>query len=119
MSRWHVLNARDVQWWERRPVRLLRRLPTRRGFTEFGFNIGMAQPGQPSALYHREAHQECFLVLRGEALLIVEGEERPLKRWDSSTVPPASSTSSSVPATGRASCSPSAAGSARGDPSIP
>jgi uncharacterized cupin superfamily protein len=34
------------------------------------------------AMYHWEADQEDFLVLAGEALLIVEGEERPLKQWD-------------------------------------
>ena len=34
------------------------------------------------AMYHWEADQEDFLVLSGEALLIVEGEERPLRRWD-------------------------------------
>ena len=33
-------------------------------------------------MYHWEADQEDFLVLSGEALLIVEGEERPLRRWD-------------------------------------
>jgi oxalate decarboxylase/phosphoglucose isomerase-like protein (cupin superfamily) len=34
------------------------------------------------AMYHWEADQEDFLVLSGEALLIIEGEERPLRRWD-------------------------------------
>ena len=34
------------------------------------------------AMYHHEHDQEDFLVLSGEALLIVEGEERPLRRWD-------------------------------------
>ena len=34
------------------------------------------------AMYHRENDQEDFLVLAGEALLIVEGTERPLRRWD-------------------------------------
>jgi uncharacterized cupin superfamily protein len=33
-------------------------------------------------MYHWEADQEDFLVLSGEALLIVEGEERPLRQWD-------------------------------------
>jgi uncharacterized cupin superfamily protein len=32
--------------------------------------------------YHRENHQEGFLVLAGECLLIVEGEERLLEAWD-------------------------------------
>jgi uncharacterized cupin superfamily protein len=34
------------------------------------------------AMYHWEADQENFLVLSGKALLIVEGEERPLRQWD-------------------------------------
>jgi uncharacterized cupin superfamily protein len=34
------------------------------------------------SMYHWEADQEDFLVLSGEALLIVEGEERPLRQWD-------------------------------------
>jgi uncharacterized cupin superfamily protein len=33
-------------------------------------------------MYHHEADQEDFLVLQGEALLIVEGQERTLKAWD-------------------------------------
>jgi uncharacterized cupin superfamily protein len=39
-------------------------------------------PGEPIGMYHWEADQEDFLVLSGEALLLVEGEERPLRRWD-------------------------------------
>ena len=33
-------------------------------------------------MYHRESDQEDFLVLAGEALAIVEGEERLLRQWD-------------------------------------
>ena len=33
-------------------------------------------------MYHTENAQEDFLVLSGEALLIVEDEERPLRQWD-------------------------------------
>jgi uncharacterized cupin superfamily protein len=40
------------------------------------------------AMYHEEPGQEDFLVLRGECLLIVEGEERPLKQWDFVHCPP-------------------------------
>ena len=39
-------------------------------------------------MYHWEADQEDFLVLDGEALLIVEGEERPLRAWDFVHCPP-------------------------------
>ena len=40
------------------------------------------------AMYHWEADQEGFLVLSGEALLIVEDEERPLRAWDYLHCPP-------------------------------
>jgi uncharacterized cupin superfamily protein len=33
-------------------------------------------------MYHREDDQEDFLVLSGECVLIVEGEERRLRAWD-------------------------------------
>lgn len=39
-------------------------------------------------MYHWEADQEDFLVLDGEALLLIEGEERPLRRWDFVHCPP-------------------------------
>jgi uncharacterized cupin superfamily protein len=40
------------------------------------------EPGQPKGLYHAENAQEGFLVIAGECLLIVESEERMLRRWD-------------------------------------
>ena len=39
-------------------------------------------------LYHREAGQEDFLVLRGECVLVIEGEERTLRAWDFVHCPP-------------------------------
>ena len=45
-------------------------------------------PGEPSGTYHWETEQEDFLVPTGEGLLIVEGEERPLKQWDFVHCPP-------------------------------
>src|SRR5207245_2949289 len=39
-------------------------------------------PKQPMSMYHWEADQEDFLVISGEALLIAEGQERPLRAWD-------------------------------------
>jgi hypothetical protein len=38
------------------------------------------------AMYQWETDQEDFLVLSGEPIAIVEGQERPLRRWDSFTV---------------------------------
>jgi uncharacterized cupin superfamily protein len=51
-------------------------------FAQIGYTLAVLKPGQPSALYHREGNQEDFLVLSGECLLLVEGEERRLRAWD-------------------------------------
>ena len=53
-----------------------------------GMSIRVVAPGEPSTTYHWETEQEDFLVLAGEALLIVEGQERPLKQWDFVHCPP-------------------------------
>jgi uncharacterized cupin superfamily protein len=39
-------------------------------------------------MYHGESTQEGFLVLAGECLLLVEGEERRLRAWDFFHSPP-------------------------------
>jgi len=39
-------------------------------------------------MYHGESEQEDFLVLSGECVLVIEGEERPLKAWDFVHCPP-------------------------------
>jgi uncharacterized cupin superfamily protein len=57
-------------------------------FPQFGINVHVLRPGEPSAMYHGEAAQEAFLVLHGECLLIVEGQERLLRRWDFFHCPP-------------------------------
>jgi quercetin dioxygenase-like cupin family protein len=83
---WYVRNVREMKWWDRGP----------RGFvTEFvdadpqvGVNLFVLAPGQPMAMYHWEADQEGFLLLSGEALLIVDDEERPLRQWDYFHCPP-------------------------------
>jgi len=52
------------------------------GFPQIGYTLCVLQPGQPNGMYHREGNQEDFLVLQGECLLIVEGQERHLRAWD-------------------------------------
>jgi uncharacterized cupin superfamily protein len=47
-----------------------------------GVNIQVMQPGQPNCRYHSEPVQEDFLVLYGECIVILEGEEQPLRQWD-------------------------------------
>jgi uncharacterized cupin superfamily protein len=49
---------------------------------DLGVNIQIMQPGQPNCRYHSEPVQEDFLVLAGECIVILEGEERRLGQWD-------------------------------------
>jgi uncharacterized cupin superfamily protein len=79
---WFVRNIRDVQWYDAGRFGVYGDFERGEQFPEFGFNFGVVWPGQPVALYHREDRQEGFLVLSGECLLIVEGEEHTLKAWD-------------------------------------
>jgi len=85
---WFVLNAREASW-RRRPGRGYS-LPFEgaNDFPQLGIELYVLGPGEPIGLYHWEANQEDFLVLSGEALLLIEGEERPLRRWDFVHCPP-------------------------------
>lgn len=47
-----------------------------------GVNVQVMQPGQPNCKYHSEPVQEDFLVLHGECIAILDGQERPMGRWD-------------------------------------
>jgi uncharacterized cupin superfamily protein len=84
---WFVLNARDARWREG-DYGAYTRFEGDARFGELGINIGVLAPGQPSCMYHREEDQEDFLVLAGECLLLVEGEERRLEQWDFVHCPP-------------------------------
>jgi uncharacterized cupin superfamily protein len=79
---WFVLNARDASWINREGRGVLTTFEGEADFSQLGINIRVLGPGEPMAMYHWEADQEDFLVLSGEALAIVEGEERPLRAWD-------------------------------------
>jgi uncharacterized cupin superfamily protein len=84
---WFVLNARDAQWWEREGRGALCEFEGAGfegalDFEQLGINLTVLGPGEPMAMYHWEGDQEDFLVLRGEAVLVIEGEERSLRAWD-------------------------------------
>ena len=87
---WFVVNVRDAPWVTNDE---LGSACTFEGegtppFGEVGYTLGVLQPGRASALYHRESNQEDFLVLVGECLLLIEGEERRLRAWDFVHCPP-------------------------------
>ena len=90
---WYVLNMRDAEWRHadgRGAVCVVADdfEGRRRDSDQLGINPFVLAPGEPMAMYHREADQEVFLVVSGEAVLIVEGEERQLRAWDFVHCPP-------------------------------
>jgi uncharacterized cupin superfamily protein len=91
---WFVLNARDARWFDKPeqghsvPLTGYDEYEAETFFPMLGMAIRVVSPGEPTGVYHWETEQEDFLVLAGEALLIVEGQERPLKQWDFVHCPP-------------------------------
>jgi uncharacterized cupin superfamily protein len=79
---WFVVNAREAQWFDHPIFGRFTRFEGDPRFAEVGINISLLEPGNASCMYHGENAQEDFLVLAGECLLLIEGEERPLKAWD-------------------------------------
>ena len=78
---WYVVNLGEVAW---------EALPGFGAWRAFGpgVNVHVLQPGEANGLYHAEDAQEGFLVLSGECVAIVEGEERRLGKWDYFHSPP-------------------------------
>jgi uncharacterized cupin superfamily protein len=91
---WFVVNARDAAWLRHEffgarctfeaDGRVVHEVPGLQvqQHPQLGIRLHVLEPGKPSTLYHRESGQEDFLVLSGECLLIVDGEERRLRAWD-------------------------------------
>jgi uncharacterized cupin superfamily protein len=77
-----VVNARDVDWRGREGLGRAANLEGDAEFEELGFQLVVLDPGVPACMYHGESTQENFLVVSGECVLVIEGEERRLKQWD-------------------------------------
>jgi uncharacterized cupin superfamily protein len=86
---WFVVNIRDAAWMTNEHFGAACIFEgDDPPFADLGFTLGVLRPGRPSGLYHREANQEDFLVLTGECVLLIEGEERLLRAWDFVHCPP-------------------------------
>jgi uncharacterized cupin superfamily protein len=91
---WFVLSARDARWNEKPgqgfslPLTGDTEYEAETFFPMLGLAIRVVSPGEPTGTYHWETEQEDFLVLAGEAVLIVEGQERRIKQWDFVHCPP-------------------------------
>jgi len=84
---WFVLNARDARWLDGE-MGVFTTFAGEKRFEHVGFNLAILRPGEPNGMYHAESAQEDFLVLSGECVLLVEGQERRLRAWDFVHCPP-------------------------------
>ena len=86
---WFVVNVDDTPWYETPSFGAVCSFEKRgEPFPQTGMRIYRIEPGKSNCRYHREAAQENFLVLSGECLLLVNGEERSLRAWDFVHCPP-------------------------------
>jgi uncharacterized cupin superfamily protein len=91
---WFVLNVHDTRWWDKPgqghscPLTGDDEYEAETFFPMLGMAIRVMNPGDVASTYHWETEAEDFLVLAGEAIAILEGEERPLKQWDFVHCPP-------------------------------
>lgn len=76
------MNARESRWKTEGPLGSYCNFEGKRRFPQLGINISVLERGQSMGMYHCENAQEGFLVISGECVLIVEGEERRLVAWD-------------------------------------
>ena len=86
---WFILNVGEIAWqtvpgggtW------CVFEAPSARSQT-LGIGVHVLPPGETPGFYHAESDQEGFLVLSGECIAIVEGEERRMRQWDYLHCPP-------------------------------
>ena len=88
MRDWFIVNARDAPWADTSMGAFCNFEVDGDRFRQMGFNLNVLAPGEPMSMYHREDGEEAFLVLEGACTLIVEGQERPLRKWDFFHCPP-------------------------------
>ena len=86
---WFILNVAEIGW---------ETLPGGGTWCSFeapsapspllGIGVHVLGPGETPGFYHAESNQEGFLVLAGECIAIVEGQERRMGLWDYLHCPP-------------------------------
>ena len=83
------MNARDARWYASDAIGYVTTFEGEGArFPQLGINLNLLRPGEPMSMYHGEDAQEDFLVLSGECVVIVEGQERALRAWDFVHCPP-------------------------------
>ena len=86
---WWILNLSEIAWEaaEGNGIFCVFEAPSAPS-PVLGIGVHVLNPGEANGMYHAEATQEGFLVLAGECLAIVEGQERRMRQWDYFHCPP-------------------------------
>ena len=87
MTGWVVRNARELGWTENEMGSYCDLLQDA-GAEEFAINLNVLPKDAPMAIYHHEPRQEGFLVLRGECVAVIDGDDVALRQWDYFHCPP-------------------------------
>ena len=91
---WFVLDVRRARWSDKPeqgwslPLTGKDEYEAETFFPMLGMALRVARAGEVTTTYHWETEQEDFLVLSGECIAIIEGQERRLHRWDFVHCPP-------------------------------
>src|SRR5438046_2935411 len=70
---WFVINAHEATWWTSEGRGAYSDLEGEPEFGQVGVHLVALDPGEVMAMYHWEEDQENFMVLSGEAILVIEG----------------------------------------------
>jgi uncharacterized cupin superfamily protein len=87
---WFILNLGEMPWGTVPGFGAWRDFDwmKRSGEPGVGVHIHVLRPGESFGYYHAEEAQEGFVVLSGECLAVVEGQERAMGSWDYLHSPP-------------------------------
>src|SRR5690348_16255064 len=85
---WFIVNTRDAAWMHNDKFGAGVTFEGTPYFSHYGINVQVLWPGQPNGYYHAEDGQEDFLILSGECVVLIEGQERRLRAWDFVHCPP-------------------------------
>jgi uncharacterized cupin superfamily protein len=85
---WFVVSALEARWRYAEGRGAVCPFGDKAEFAQMGVNLYVLAKGEAMGMYHWESNQEDFLVLSGHGLLLIEGHERPLRKWDLVHCPP-------------------------------
>jgi uncharacterized cupin superfamily protein len=85
---WFVMNLAEAQWQATTGAGTWVSFEADGVPNQIGAGAHVLPPGETPGFYHLESDQEGFLVLTGECLLVVEGQERRMGPWDYFHCPP-------------------------------